>query len=73
MSIFYFCRPPVIGGDGFVFQRIDEVGGAGGVSISTCYIGAGEGIGIAAAAHFDGLSVRCCDKDNAEDCGQNDS
>ena len=33
------------------------MGGAGGVSVSTSYIGARECVGIAAAADFDGLRV----------------
>ena len=57
VSVFHLGRPPVIGGDGFAFQRVDEVGGAGGVSISACYIGAGECVGITTAADFDGLRV----------------
>jgi len=55
VGIFYLGRPPVIGGDGFVFERVDEVGGAGGVSVSSCYICAREGLGIAATTHFDCL------------------
>ena len=57
MGIFDFGRPPIIGWDGFAFERVDEVGGAGGVSVSTCDIGAGECVGITTAADFDGLRV----------------
>lgn len=57
MGIFDFGRPPIIGWDGFAFQRVDEVGGAGWISVSTGDIRAWEGIGVASAAHFDGLRM----------------
>lgn len=57
MGIFHFGRPPVVGGYGFIFKRIDEEGGAGGISVSACDIGTREGLGIAAAAYFDSLCL----------------